>query len=62
MKSKKVANIALFAIALAMAAASFALMVLTNIIGESYISTVVTLLAIGSFVVSVVEIRSASKN
>ena len=61
MKSKKVANIALFAIALAMASASFALMILTNIIGESYISTVVTLLAIGLFVVSVAEIRSAIK-
>jgi hypothetical protein len=62
MKSKKVAYIALFAIALAMAAASFALMILTDIIGESYISSVVTLLAIGLFVVSVAEIRFVSKN
>ena len=62
MKSKKVANIALFAIALAMAAASFALMFLTNITSKSYISTVVTLLAIGLFVFSVAEIRSISKD
>jgi len=62
MKSKEVANITLFAIALAMAAASFALTILTNIIGESYISTTVTLLAIGLFVVAVAEIRYVSKN
>ena len=62
MKSKEVANTALFAVALAMAAASFALMILTNITSKSYISTVVTLLAIGLFVFSVAEIRSISKD
>ena len=62
MKSKEVANIALFAVALVMAAASFALTILTNITRESYITTVVILLAIGLFVVSVAEIRSVSKN
>ena len=38
------------------------LMVLTNITGETYISTIITLLTIGLFVVSVTGIRSASKN
>jgi uncharacterized membrane protein len=62
MKSKEVANTALFAVALAMAAASFALMILENITGESYNSTVITLLAIGLFVIAVAGIRSVSKN
>jgi len=62
MKSKGVANTALFAVALAMAAASFALMFLTTITGESYIPTVVILLAIGLFVVAVAGISSVSKN
>ena len=62
MKSKEVANTALFAVALAMAAASFALMILTNITGESYISTVITLLTLGLFVIAVAGISSISKN
>lgn len=62
MKSKEVANTALFAVALVMAAASFALMILENITVESYISAVITLLAIGLFVVGFVGIRSVSKN
>jgi predicted permease len=62
MKSKEVANTTFFAVALAMAAASFSLMILTNITGENYISTVITLLAIGLFVVAVAGIRSVSKN
>ena len=36
MELKGIVNTALFAVALAMAAASFALMILTNITGESY--------------------------
>jgi uncharacterized membrane protein len=62
MKSKEVANTALFAVALAMATASFALMILENITGDSYNSTVITLLAIGLFVIAVAGIRSVSKN
>ena len=61
MKSKKVANIALFAIASAMAAASFALMILTNLTDKSYIQTVSILLAIGLFVVAVAGISSISE-
>jgi len=62
MKLEGVVNTVLFAVALAMAAASFALMILTNITGESYIATVVILLAIGLFVISIVGISSVSKN
>jgi hypothetical protein len=52
----------LFAVALAIAAASFALMILETITSESYISTVITLLAIGLFVIAVAGIISVSKN
>ena len=62
MKSKEVANTALFAVALAMAAASFALMILENITCESYNSTDIALLDLGLFVVAVAGIRSVSKN
>ena len=62
MKLKEVANTALFAVALAMVAASFALMILENITSEFYILTVVILLAIGLFVVAIAGISSVSKN
>lgn len=62
MKLKGVVNTALFAVAIAMAASSFALMILENITGEYYISTIIILLAIGLFVVAVVGISSVSKD
>ena len=57
MKTKQVTNLALFAVALAMAAASFVLMILENITSDSYIPIVIILLAIGLFVVAVVGIK-----
>jgi hypothetical protein len=61
MKSKAIINTAFFAVALAMASASFALMILTNLTEKSYIPTVTILLAIGLFVVAVAGISSISE-
>lgn len=61
MESKELASLALYAVALATAAATIALTILENITGKLNITTVVIFLTIGIFCLAVAGINTIKK-